>query len=387
MSSERIYLDHAATTPLRLEAWQAMEPYLRGAAFGNPSSLHQDGQRAKRALDEARAAIADALDAEFAEITFTSGGTEADNAALLGIMLAHRQRGNHLVTTQIEHEAVLKTARFLETLNFDVTYLAPDAEGRIPPEQVADALTDRTTLVSIMHANNEVGTIQPIRAIADIVHARGILLHTDAVQTFGQLPVTVTDLGADLLTLSGHKIYGPKGVGALYARSGIPIEPWLHGGTQERERRAGTENVPAIVGFAEATRWMLQERDAVAARLTRLRDLLISELTFGIPHAVLNGHPTERLPNNVNISFPGLEAESLLLSLDLAGLSASSGSACTSGSIEPSHVLLAMGLPDTRVRSAIRLTLGRTTSENDIHAAVAVIKEIVSRQSSVSLIK
>ncbi len=379
MSSERIYLDHAATTPLRPEVREAMAPYLSDA-FGNPSSLHADGQRARRALDAAREAVAGALGAEFAEVTFTSGGTEADNAALIGIMLAHRERGDHLVTTQIEHEAVLRSARFLETLGFAVTYLRPDPEGCIHPDQVADALTDRTTLVSVMHANNEVGTVQPIRQIADVVHAQDVLMHTDAVQTFGQMPVSIADLGADLLTVSAHKIYGPKGVGALYVRSGVPIEPWLHGGGQERERRAGTENVPGIVGFSEAVRLMPAERDALAARLSPLRDLLISELTLRIPSAVLNGHATERLPNNVNISFLGLDAESLLLSLDMAGVSASSGSACTSGSIEPSHVLLALGLPASRVRSAIRLTLGRATTETDIRRTVGILEGIVSRQ-------
>jgi cysteine desulfurase len=378
--SDRIYLDHASTTPLRPEVWAAMEPYL-AEAFGNPSSLHADGQRAKHALDTARETVADALGADFAEVTFTSGGTEADNAALVGVMLAQRNHGSHLVTTQIEHEAVLRTARFLEGLGFDVTYLAPDAQGHISPEQVAEAITARTTLVSVMHANNEVGTIQPIRAIAEAAHTRSVLLHTDAVQTFGQLPINVSDLGADLLSVSAHKIYGPKGVGALYVRSGLAIEPWLHGGGQERERRAGTENVPGIVGFGEAVRRMLPERDALAVRLTRLRDMLISGLRSQIPNAVLNGHAHERLPNNVNVSFPGLDAESLLLSLDLAGISASSGSACTSGSIEPSHVLQAMALPDAVVRSAIRLTLGRGTTDSEISRTVETLANIIARQT------
>ena len=377
---QRIYLDHAATTPLRPEVRAAMEPYLSADGFGNPSSLHADGQRAKRALDAARDTLACALGAQFSEITFTSGGTEADNAALVGVMLA-RGRGSHLITTQIEHEAVIETAHFLEKLGFSVTYLPVDEQGRVAPRSVADALTDRTALVSVMHANNEVGTVQPLREIADLVHAHEAYLHTDAVQTFSQLPVNVHDLGVDLLSVSAHKIYGPKGVGALYVRSGIPIEPLLHGGGQERERRAGTENVPAIAGFGEAVRLLLPEREAVAARLTLLRDTFLAALRQRVPSMVLNGHPAERLPNNINLSFPGLDAETLLLTLDRAGISASSGSACTSGSIEPSHVLTAMGLPDDRVNSAIRLTLGRDTTRAEVDRAVDILAGIVTRQT------
>ncbi len=378
--TERIYLDHAATTPLRPEVRAAMGPYLSADGFGNPSSLHADGQRAKRALDAARDTLAQALGAQFSEITFTGGGTEADNAALIGVLLA-RGPGSHLVTTRIEHEAVGETARFLEKLGFDVTFVPVDERGRVSPQAVADALTDRTALVSVMHANNEVGTIQPVREIADLVHARGAYLHTDAVQTFGQMPVNVHDLGADLLSVSAHKIYGPKGAGALYVRSGVPIEPLLHGGGQERERRAGTENVPAVVGFGEAVRLLLPERASEAVRLTGLRDLFLAALRRRIPSIALNGHPTERLPNNLNVSFPGLDAETLLLTLDRAGVSASSGSACTSGSIEPSHVLTAMGLPDARVKSAVRLTLGRGTTPEEIHRAVDILAGIAARQT------
>ena len=379
----RIYLDCAATTPLRPEVRDAMEPYLSPDGFGNPSSLHADGQQAKRALDTARDTLANALGCQFSEISFTSGGTESDNAALVGIMLANKPRGNHLITTQIEHEAVTETARFLETLGFRVTYLPVDEYGTVSPQSVADALTDETVLVSVMHANNEVGTIQPLREIADLVHARGALLHTDAVQTFGQLPVTVGALGADLLTLSAHKIYGPKGAGALYVRSGIAIEPLLHGGGQERERRSGTENVAAIAGFGEAVRLLLPERDTEADRLTHLRDRLWSGLLERIPGIVLNGHPVHRLPNNLNVSLPGLDAETLLLSLDRAGISASSGSACTSGSIEPSHVLSAMGLPDARLKSALRLTLGRGTTAEEIERTVEIVAGIVERLGGV----
>ena len=376
--TKRIYLDHAATTPLRAEARAAMEPFL-DASYGNPSSLHHDGQQAKRALDAARDTLAQAIGAQFSEISFTSGGTESDNAALVGIMLANRKRGDHLVTTQIEHEAVGDAARFLETLGFQVTYIPVDEYGRVSPQAVQEALTDRTVLVSVMHANNEVGTLQPLREIANVVHARGAYLHSDAVQTFGQLPVRVDELGVDLLTLSAHKIYGPKGAGALYVRSSIAIEPFLRGGGQERGRRSGTENVAAIAGFAEAVRCLLPEREAEAARLIGLRDFLIAEIGRRIPNSVVNGHPIDRLPNNVNVSFPGLTAELLLVSLDRAGISASSGSACASGSIEPSHVLTAMGLPDDRINGALRLTLGRNTNRDQLCHAVQTLSEIVTR--------
>jgi len=354
-----------------------MLPWLGGDNFGNPSSLHVDGQRAKHALDHARAVLADALGVQFSEVTFTSGGTEADNAALVGVMLGNRARGNHLVTTRIEHEAVLRSCRFLETLGIDVTYVAPDEYGLVSAESVANAITDRTVLVSVMHANNEVGTIQPIADIAEAAHRSGAWFHTDAVQTFGLMDLAVVD--ADLISLSAHKIYGPKGVGALYVREGVPMESLLHGGAQERERRAGTENVAGIAGFARAVEMMLAERATLYARLTPLRERLIDRL-LAIDGTVLNGHPTERLPNNVNVSFPGTEAEALLLALDLAGVSASSGSACTSGSIEPSHVLEAMGLDDARTRSAIRFTLGRETTLDEVERAAVIVEGVVKAQ-------
>ncbi len=381
--TQRIYLDHAATTPLRPEVRAAMEPFLAadGEGYGNPSSLHAEGQRARRALDTARDTLAQALGCRFSEVTFTSGGTESDNAALVGVLLANRGRGDHLITTAIEHEAVGATARFLQTLGFRVTVVPVDEWGRVSPQSVADAMTDQTVLVSVIHASNEVGTVQPLREIADVVHACGAWLHTDAVQTFGQLPVRVDALGVDLLTVSAHKIYGPKGAGALFVREGIPMTPLLHGGGQERERRSGTENVAAIVGFGEAVRRMLPEREAEAVRLAALRDTLWADLQRRIPRAVLNGHPSERLPNNLNVSFPGLDAETLLLSLDRAGVSASSGSACASGSIEPSHVLTAMGLPDARVNSALRLTLGRGTTQEEARQAGEVLAGMVARQT------
>jgi cysteine desulfurase len=390
--TERIYLDHAATTPLRAEVRAAMDPFLGADFFGNPSSLHRDGQRARRALDAARETVAAALGVRFSEITFTSGGTEADNAAVVGVMLANRKRGSapdwgnaaqsrggHLVTSQIEHEAVLRSCAFLESLDFRVTYVAPDRAGRVAPEAVAAAVTDRTVLISVMHANNEVGTIQPVAEIARIARQNGALMHTDAVQTFGRLPVTADALGADLISVSSHKIYGPKGVGALYVREGVPIEPLLHGGSQERERRAGTENVAGIVGFAAATTLAMAERAGDEPRVRRLRDRLTDRLLRDVTGAVLNGHPTDRLPGNVNISVPPLEAEAILLSLDIAGISASSGSACSSGSIEPSHMLIAMGLPDDVVRSALRFTLGRSTTDEEIDRAGEIIVETVRR--------
>ena len=383
----RIYLDYAATTPLRPEVRAAMEPYFAEGGYGNPSSLHADGQRAKRALDTARDILASALGCQFSEISFTSGGTESDNAALVGVMLANKSRGSHFITTQIEHEAVTETARFLQTLGFRVSYLPVDEFGLVSPQSVAEAMTDETVLVSVMHANNEVGTIQPVREIAEIVHQRGAWLHTDAVQTFGQWPVTTNALGADLLTLSAHKIYGPKGAGALYVRSGIAIEPLLHGGGQERQRRSGTENVAAVAGFGEAVRRLLPERAAEAERLTHLRDRLWSGLSRRIPSAVLNGHPAHRLPNNLNFSLPGLDAETLLLSLDRAGLSASSGSACTSGSIEPSHVLSAMGLSESRLKGALRLTLGRGTTAEEVERTVEILAGIAERLSCVKTSK
>jgi len=381
--TQRIYLDHAATTPLRPEVRAAMEPFLGGGgeAFGNPSSLHAEGQRARRALDAARDTLAQALGCQFSELTFTSGGTESDNAAMVGTLLANRGRGDHLVITAIEHEAVGATARFLQTLGFRVTVVPVDEWGRVLPQAVADAMTDQTVLVSVIHASNEVGTVQPLREIADVVHARGAWLHTDAVQTFGQLPTNRDALGVDLLTVSAHKIYGPKGAGALFAREGIPMTPLLHGGGQERERRSGTENVAAIVGFGEAVHRMLPEREAEAVRLTALRDTLWADLQRRIPRAVLNGHPSARLPNNLNVSFPGLDAETLLLALDRAGVSASSGSACASGSIEPSHVLTAMGLSDARVNSALRLTLGRGTTHEEARQAGEVLAGVVARQT------
>jgi cysteine desulfurase len=374
----RIYLDYAATTPMRPEVLAAMEPYLRGS-FGNPSSIHAYGQEAKAALDNARDIIAGAIGADASEITFTSGGTEADNLALIGMMTANKERGKHFITTAVEHDAVLNSAKFLEQVGFRCTVLPVDKYGQVSAAQVADAIEPDTVLVSVMHANNEVGTIQPIEEISKVTKERGVFLHSDAVQTFGQLPENVDALGVDLLSLSSHKIYGPKGMGALYVRSGTPISPVLFGGGQERARRSGTENVAGIVGFGEAARILMTVRESESNRLRALRELMRFEIERRIPDAKLNGHPTERLPNNINYSFPGVEGQALLLNLDLSGIAASSGSACSAGSIEPSHVLQALKLPEFYIRSALRLSLGRLVKEGDIYEVLDVLEKACAR--------
>jgi cysteine desulfurase len=380
-----IYLDNAATTPLHPEARRAMEPFL-GEVYGNPSSLHAAGQEARRALDDARDRIATALGARAEEVIFTSGGTEADNLALTGLFLAQRQRRPHLVTVDTEHHAILDTCRFLESLGAEVTVLPVDGAGLVDPDDVRRALTPRTGLVSVMHANNEIGTIAPLSEIAAITREAGVPLHTDAVQTVGVLPAGLDALGVDLLSLSAHKFYGPKGVGALLVRRGqrsgaeLPgLKPLLYGGAQERGRRAGTENLAGIVGMARALELALAGREAEDRRQVALRDRLIEGVRAAVPDVVLNGHPSRRLPNNVNLAFPGLEAEVLLLNLDLEGIAASAGSACTAGSLEPSHVIRALGRSPELVRSSIRLTLGRETTEAEVDTVVDRIGEIVRR--------
>ena len=378
--SPRIYLDYAATTPVDPRVREAMLPFLSDEAFGNPSSVHAWGQTARRAIDAARDTLAQAVGARAGEIYFTSGGTEADNTALVGVLLAGRDRDrDHLVTTAIEHHAVLDCARFAQNaLGFRVTFVPCDADGFVDPEAVHEAVTDQTALVSVMHANNEIGTVQPVAEIAAVAHAAGTYFHTDAVQTFGQMPLAVSALGADLLTVSAHKIYGPKGVGALYVRKGVHFAPWLHGGQQEREKRAGTENAPGIVGFGRAVELLTEWRDGEAERLTGLRDDFLAAVRARVPDARLNGHPTRRLPNNVNLSFPGADGEALLLGLDLAGVAASSGSACASGSIEPSHVLLALGLPLGVAKSAVRFSLGRQTTAEELACAASIVAGVVA---------
>lgn len=378
----RIYLDYAATTPTDPRVLDAMRPYF-GEVFGNASSLHVFGQEARAAVDRARKVLAQALGCQPSEVVFTSGATESDNWALVGTTLACEARGRHVVVSSVEHKAVLEPARFLASRGFAVTLLPVDRFGQVDPDDVRRALRDDTVLLSVMHANNEVGTLQPVAEVARIARERGVLVHTDATQTFGALPVDVDALGVDLLSASAHKRYGPKGVGLLYVRRGTRIEPLLRGGAHERGRRAGTENVPGIVGFARAVELALAEREAEQARVGALRDRLLAGL-LAIEGAVLNGHPTARLPNNANVSFEGVSSEALLLSLDLRGLAASSGSACAAGSLEPSHVLAAMGLPREQVEGAVRFTLGRWTTEQEVDAAVEMVREAVGELRAAS---
>ena len=371
----RIYLDNAATTAVSPEVVEAMLPFFT-LAYGNASSVHGEGREAKRAIENARRQVAKALNAAVPqEIYFTAGGSESDNWAIKGAAL---QRGSgHIVTTAIEHHAVLHTCQWLEKRGFEVTYLPVDECGRVTAAQVEKALRPDTILVSVMAANNEVGTVQPIGEIGALCRERGVLFHTDAVQAVGAVPINVQDMHIDLLSLSGHKLHGPKGVGALYIRKGVKIDNLLHGGAQERGYRAGTENVPGIVGLGKAVEVAHANLAENVARMTDLRDQLIHGLMDRVPGTRLNGHPTERLPNNVNLSFDGVEGEALLLRLDLVGVAGSSGSACTSGALDPSHVLLALGLTTAEANGALRLTLGNDTTEDEIAAVLDILPSIV----------
>jgi len=380
----RVYVDHNATTPLAPEVLAAMTPYLT-ERFGNPSSLHAWGQEARQALERARAAIAQALGAiDKDTIVFTAGGTEADNLALLGVAAAQQARGRHIVISAVEHHAVLHTAAYLARLGFEVTHLPVDAQGLLDPDEVRRAIRPETVLVSLMHANNETGVLFPIGRMGRICRERGVTLHTDAVQSFGKLPLDVDGLEVDLLSLSGHKIHGPKGIGALFVRRGTTMRPLIHGGTQERSRRAGTENVAAAVGLARAAELMLQGQEGEAKRLADLRDRLELTLMAALPGVLRNGHPTERLPHTTNLAFAGAEAESLVVALDLCGIGVSSGAACSSGSPEPSHVLAAMGLPRERVDGSIRFSLGRGTTPEEIDRVAEVLPPIVERMRRVN---
>ncbi|HHT36459.1 MAG: cysteine desulfurase NifS [Candidatus Wallacebacter cryptica] len=377
-----VYLDHAATTPIRDEVLEAMLPYLK-EQYGNASSVHRFGREAKKALDQARETVAEVLNADFNEIIFTSGGTESNNLAIKGAAQANRKRGNHIITSCIEHPAVLNPMKELEKDGFEVTYLPVSEEGLVSVEDFQNALRDDTILVSIMHANNEIGTIQPIAAIGKIARDKGVLMHTDAVQSVGSMDVDVQALNVDLLTLSAHKLYGPKGVGALYVRRGVRLIPQLHGGVQERRRRAGTENTAGIIGLAEALKLAKAELDVEVPRIQKLRDRLLDGI-LQIPHTRLNGSRTERLPHNINVCFEFIEGESLLLNLDLKGIAGSSGSACTSGSLEPSHVLLAIGLPHEIAHGSLRLTLGRANTDADIDYVLECLPPIVERLRQMS---
>ena len=380
---KRIYLDYAATTPTDPEVVKAMLPYFT-EDFGNPSSIYSYGQEAKGAVEEARVKVADLISARDEEILFTSGGTEADNFALKGVAFANESKGNHIITSSIEHHAVIQTCKFLAGRGFLVTYLPVDEYGMVDPGEVKNAITDKTILISVMHANNEVGTIEPITEIGRIAREAGVYFHTDAVQTVGHIPVDVNELGVDLLSMSAHKLYGPKGVGALYVRKGTKLTPFMHGGEQERRRRASTENVPGIVGFGRAAELARQEVSQEAQRLTNLRDRLIKSLLEQIDHTRLNGHPLRRLPNNINVSVDYVEGESILLNLDLEGICASTGSACSSSTLEPSHVLLAMGLPPEQAHGSLRFTLGKWTAEEDMRRVLEVLPQVVAKLRAMS---
>ncbi|NLK01344.1 MAG: cysteine desulfurase NifS [Clostridia bacterium] len=381
----KVYLDHSATTPVRREVAEKMWTYLTDK-WGNPSSIHGVGREAKKGIEKAREKIAALLGAEAREIVFTGGGTEADNHAIIGTAAAlGGRKGRHIITSSIEHHAVLDTCEYLEKDGFEVTYLPVTREGVVRIEDLKSALRKDTILVSIMHANNEVGTIQPVEDIGRICKERGILFHIDAVQSFGKIPVDVQDLNVDLLSISAHKIYGPKGIGCLYIRRGVKIDNFAHGGAQERGRRPGTENVAGIVGFAKAAELAVAEMETEAARQEKLRDKLIKGLQERLEDVELNGHPGHlRLCNNVNMSFKYVEGESLLLSLDMSGVAASSGSACSSGSLDPSHVLTAMGLPLEYALGSVRMTLGRDNTEEDVDYVLDVLPDIVKRLRNMS---
>ena len=380
---ERIYLDNAATTRVRPEVAEAVLPAMT-ETYGNASSVHSFGREAKKAMEKARAQVAAAIGAKKEEIYFTAGGSEADNWAIKGAAHALRRKGLHIITTSIEHHAVLHTCQALEKEGFEVTYLPVDEYGLVTPEQVEAAIRPDTILVSVMAANNEIGTIQPIEEIARLAYAHGILFHTDAVQAVGHMPLDVAAMQIDMLSLSGHKFYAPKGVGALYIRTGVRIENLIEGGAQERSRRAGTENVPAIVGMGKAIELITAEMAEENARISGLRDRLIAGILDAIPESRLNGHPTKRLPGNVNVSIRYIEGEALLLSLDMAGIAASSGSACTSGSLDPSHVLLAIGLPHEIAHGSLRLTIGRDNTQDEIDRVLEELPKIVSRLRAMS---
>ena len=382
----RIYLDHNATTPVDPAAAEAMARALKDL-FGNPSSVHYWGQQAKAALDDARSAVAALVGAEPFEIVFTSSGTEADNLAIRGAAEALESSGRrHLVTSGIEHEAVLNTFKALARRGWNTTLLPLDATGVVSPDRLRDALTDDTALVSVMHANNEIGTIQPVAELARIAHARGALFHTDAVQSAGKIPVNVRTLGVDLLALSAHKFYGPKGAGALWIKRGVRLLPVSTGGKQERNRRAGTENTPGLIGMGVAAAHAMAKLSTEGARLTVLRDRLENGILASVPNTDVNGARDSRVPNTSNISFDRVEAESLLIALDLEGIAVSTGSACSSGTLEPSHVLRAMNLPTHRAQNSIRFSLGAGNTEEQIDRVVAVLPGVVRKLRSVSAV-
>lgn len=383
MAEKFIYLDHAATTSVKKEVLDAMLPYF-STNYGNASSIYSIGRESKKAIEEARDKVAKAIKAQPKEIFFTGSGTEADNWAIKGVAYANKSKGNHIITTAIEHHAVLHACQYLESDGFEVTYLPVDENGLVTPEQVAAAIKPNTVLITIMFANNEIGTIQPIAEIGKIAREKGICFHTDAVQAVGNIPIDVAEMNIDLLSLSSHKFYGPKGVGALYIRKGIKITSFLHGGAQERGRRASTENIPGIVGLGKAIELASNNINEYNAKLLSLRERTIEEITKRIPFVKLNGDRNKRLPGNVNFSFEFIEGESLLLMLDMKGIAASSGSACTSGSLDPSHVLLAIGLPHEIAHGSLRISFGYENTQEDVDYLMEVLPMIVNRLREMS---
>jgi len=380
---KKVYLDYAATTPADPEVMAAMEPYYF-EKFGNASSLHAYGQEAKKALEDSRQTLADFIGAKPEEIVFTSGGTESDNFALLGAAYALEKKGNHIITSAIEHHAISEPAKFLEKKGFKVTYLGVDKDGLVSSDDLKKAITDKTILISVMHANNEIGTLQPIDQLGKIAKEKGIYFHTDAVQTVGHIPIKVDQLNVDLLSLSAHKFYGPKGAGALYIRKGTRLETFLRGGDQERGRRASTHNITGIVGLAKAVELCQKTMESEIKFQSALRDRLIKEIPIRVPEVRLNGHHEKRLPNNVNFSIKYIEGESMLLSLDMLGIACSTGSACTSSSLEPSHVLLAIGLDHATAHGSLRITLGRFTRESDIDYFLEKLPLVVQKLRAMS---
>jgi cysteine desulfurase len=380
---QKIYMDYAATTPVDPRALKAMLPFFC-QKFGNTMSLHSFGQEAKEALEESRQVIAGLIRAKPEEIIFTGSATESNNLALKGIVFANKKRGKHIIISQIEHPCVMESAGWLEKQGFKITRIPVDKYGLISPEDVRRAIKKNTILVSIIHASNEIGTIQPIEEIGKICREKGVLFHTDAAQSFGKVPINVNRMNIDLLTASSHKIYGPKGAGLLFVRQGTKIEPILHGGGQEMGLRSSTVNVPAIVGFAEAAKLCKREMKKEAARLTKLRNKLIKKVLEKIPGSHLNGHPKKRLPNNVNFWFDSVEGESVVLQLDMQGISASTGSACSSANLEPSHILLAIGLEHQQAHGSLRLSLGRWTKESEVNYLLKVLPEIIRNLRKIS---
>lgn len=383
MEKKFIYVDNSATTPVKPEVLDAMMPYFK-QEFGNPSSIYTAGRRAGAALEEARASIAETLKCKPREIYFTSCGSESDNWAIKGAAMAQRKKGNHIITSAIEHHAVLHTCQYLEKNGFRVTYVGVDENGIIKLDELKAAICEDTVLITVMMANNEIGTIQPIEEIGKIAKEHKILFHTDAVQAVGQLDIDLSKLPVDLLSISGHKFGAPKGIGLLYIRSGVRIDNFVHGGGQERGKRAGTENTPYIVGLAKALRLATDAREEHVKKMTELRDLYISEVEKRIPYIRLNGHRTQRLCTNANFSFSFIEGESLLLMLDMNGIAASSGSACTSGSLDPSHVLLAIGLPHETAHGSLRVTFGDDCTKDDVMYIVDTLEKVVSRLRDMS---